>query len=51
MMGTYLGVVGFVMTYAVLVEGFRRKPDLDAILGIVEPFGRRAMPGLNAPRT
>ena len=43
MMGTYLGVVGFVMTYAVLVEGFRRKPDLDAILGIVEPFGRRAV--------
>src|SRR3954452_16337721 len=43
MMGTYLGVVGFVACYAALSQGFRHRPDLDTAVAVADPFGRRAI--------
>jgi ABC-type transport system involved in multi-copper enzyme maturation permease subunit len=43
MMGTYLGVIGFVSAYFVLDSAFGDRPQLQTGLAIVDPFGARAI--------
>lgn len=43
MMGTCLGVVGFLSSYFVLENLFGDRPQLETMVAIAEPFGRRAI--------
>jgi ABC-2 type transport system ATP-binding protein len=43
MMGTYLGVVGFLSGYFVLERAFSGRPQLVTTVAIAEPFGMRAI--------
>ena len=43
MMATYLGVVGFTSGYFALAGAFRDRSDLRGIIGVLEPFGARAL--------
>jgi hypothetical protein len=42
MMATYLGVIGLLMGFLTLQSSFGDRPQLQAIIRIVEPFGERA---------
>ncbi|MET1112000.1 MAG: aminopeptidase [Allosphingosinicella sp.] len=42
-MGTYVGVVGFVILYLLLNEAMISRPQLVAWVSLAEPFGRRAV--------
>ena len=42
-MGTYVGVVGFVIAYLMLNEAMIRRPEVVGWVSLVEPFGRRAV--------
>ncbi len=42
MMGTYLGVIGFVSAFASLEGAFEDRPGLESAVAIAEPFGVRA---------
>src|SRR5687768_3862599 len=43
MMGTYLGVIGFVSGYFVLQGAFADRPQLQAAVALADPFGARAL--------
>ena len=43
MMGTYLGVIGFVSAYFVLDSAFGDRPQVQSGLAIADPFGARAI--------
>jgi aminopeptidase N len=42
-MGTYVGVVGFVILYLMLNEALISRPQLVTWISVAEPFGRRAI--------
>jgi ABC-type transport system involved in multi-copper enzyme maturation permease subunit len=43
MMGTYLGVIGFVSAYFVLEGAFADRPQLQTAVAIADPFGSRPL--------
>jgi ABC-2 type transport system permease protein len=43
MMGTYLGVIGFVSGYFVLGGAFADRPQLETAVALADPFGARAL--------
>ena len=43
MMGTYLGVIGFISGYFILDGAFGDRPQLETAVAIADPFGARAI--------
>ncbi|HEV2149729.1 MAG TPA: ABC transporter permease [Longimicrobiaceae bacterium] len=43
MMGTYLGVIGFVSAFFVLEGAFADRPQLETAVALADPFGARAL--------
>ena len=43
MMGTYLGIIGFVTSFFVLDNAFGDRPQLESVVALADPFGARAI--------
>jgi aminopeptidase N len=42
MMTTYIGVIAFLILYFVFLSSVRERPEIEATIGVLEPFGGRA---------
>lgn len=42
MMTTYIGVIAFLILYFIAISSVRERPEIEGLVGVLEPFGGRA---------